>query len=239
MTGNDPLSPKKSAGWERYSLALLGVGIAALIASGVLFTMTVLDDGRNWSGPGTTTALGDPDAPLTPQPTATAAQQVSTAPIARLTIPRFNVDAPVIVLGLDEEGVMEAPDGGVDVAWYEFTAHPGTGSNAVFSGHVDWTFENGPGPAVFWNLQNMVMGDVIKVRLDDGTEYEYKVIYQEQIDPDDADVQSIVGPTPREIITLITCGGTFDRSIGHYTNRVIVKAERVQPDQPNSASAAQ
>jgi sortase A len=237
MAGNDPLIPKRQARWERYSLALLAVGIAALIAAGVLFTMTVLDDGRNWSGPGTTTALGNPDAPLTPQPTATA--DASTAPIARLQIPKYNVDAPVIVLGLDAEGVMEAPDGPVDVAWYEFTAHPGTGSNAVFSGHVDWTFDNGPGGAVFWNVKNLVLGDVIRVRLEDGTEYEYQVISREQIDPDDADVQSIVGPTPREIVTLITCGGTFDRSIGHYTNRVIVKAERVQGDQPASASAAQ
>lgn len=237
MTGHDPLTPKRQARWERYSLALLGVGIAALIASGVLFTMTLMDDGRNWSGPGTTTALGDPRAPLTPQPTATA--DASTASIVRLQIPKYNVDAPVIVLGLDEEGVMEAPDGPVDVAWYDFTAHPGTGSNAVFSGHVDWTFDSGPGGAVFWNVKNLVLGDVIKVRLEDGTEYEYQVISREQIDPDDADVQSIVGPTPREIVTLITCGGTFDRSIGHYTNRVIVKAERVQDDQPASASAAQ
>jgi LPXTG-site transpeptidase (sortase) family protein len=237
MAQNDPFAAKKSPRWERYSLALLGVGIAALIAAGVLFAMSLMDDGQNWSGPGTTTALGDPNAPLTPVATATAAQQASSAPIARLQIPKYSVDAPVIVLGLDEEGVMEAPDGPVDVAWYEFTAHPGTGSNAVFSGHVDWTFENGPAGAVFWNLKNMVIGDIVKVRLEDGTEYEYSVISREQVDPDTVDVQAVVGSTQQEIITMITCGGTFDSSAGHYTNRVIVKAKRVSGDQPASATA--
>jgi LPXTG-site transpeptidase (sortase) family protein len=151
-------------------------------------------------------------------------------------IPKYNVDAPVIVLGLDEKGVMESPEEPMDVAWYEFTAHPGAGSNAVFSGHVDWTFENGPAGAVFWNLKDLVIGDVIKVRLEDGTEYEYQVTSRQNVDPDNVDVNSIVGPTPREIVTLITCGGTFDASIGHHTERVIVKAERVQ-GQPASANA--
>jgi LPXTG-site transpeptidase (sortase) family protein len=236
MAGTDPLSPKRPGRWEKYSLALLLVGIAALIASGVLFTMSLMDDGRNWSGPGTVTGFGSLDAPLTPVATSTPAEVVSTAPIARLTIPRFSVDAPVIVLGLDEEGVMEAPDGPVDVAWYDFTAHPGAGSNAVFSGHVDWTFENGPAGAVFWNLKNLNQGDLVNVRLDDGTEFAYSVITVQQIDPDNIDVNAIVGPTEREIITLITCGGTFDSSVGHYTNRVIVQAERVQGD-PASATA--
>jgi len=41
-----------------------------------------------------------------------------------------------------------------------------------------------------------------------------------------------MGPTPNDVITLITCGGTWvpDRSMplgGNYTHRLVVRAERV------------
>ena len=37
----------------------------------------------------------------------------------------------------------------------------------------------------------------------------------------------IVGGSPEEIITLITCGGTFNSSVGEYDQRVIVQAARI------------
>ncbi len=231
MAGNDSPTPRPAARWERYSLALLGIGIAALVASVALFVFTILDSGNSYSGPGTSVAVGDPRSVFVPAPTSTPSQLVSTAPIARLTIPKYEVDAPVIVLGVDEQGVMESPDGPFDVAWYDFTAHPGTGSNAVFSGHVDWTFDSGPGGAVFWHLKDLALGDIIEVKLTDGTVFQYRMVSRQQIDPNTADVNAIVGPTPRDVITLITCGGSFDRSIGHYTARTIVQAERVPDDQ--------
>jgi sortase (surface protein transpeptidase) len=39
-------------------------------------------------------------------------------------------------------------------------------------------------------------------------------------------VQEIVGPTPNETITLITCTGVFDRNVLEYDKRLVVKAER-------------
>ena len=163
----------------------------------------------------------------------------SEAPIARLVIPKFGVDAPVVVRGIDGNGVMQSPDGPTDVAWYDFTARPGSGSNAVFSGHVDYI---NYGAAVFWNVRNLEMDDTIEVRLDDTTVYSYRVIAKEQINAATADVGTIVGHTEREIITLITCGGTFDPSSGQYDDRVIVQAERVfddvAPGLPAGASAA-
>ena len=43
-------------------------------------------------------------------------------------------------------------------------------------------------------------------------------------------IGEIVGSTAQEIITLITCGGSFDASVGQYDQRVIVRAERVYDD---------
>ena len=169
--------------------------------------------------------LSDFEAPTEIQPTPTPPP--SDAPIASLAIPKFDVEGNVITLGLDENRVMEAPDGPWDIAWYDFTAHPGTGSNAVFSAHVDWYNigpGGGPGGAVFWNLKDLQKGDLIEVQLNDGTLYQYSVTTKRQVDPAN-DFSPIVGPTDSDIVTLITCGGSFNASLGHYNARIVVQAE--------------
>jgi sortase (surface protein transpeptidase) len=42
-----------------------------------------------------------------------------------------------------------------------------------------------------------------------------------------APVSEIVGPTSREVVTLITCGGTFDSGSRNYSDRLVVRAERI------------
>ena len=50
-----------------------------------------------------------------------------------------------------------------------------------------------------------------------------------QFDADNAPLDEIVGPTGRDTLTLITCGGTFDFANGRYLQRTVVRADRV-PD---------
>jgi sortase (surface protein transpeptidase) len=40
-------------------------------------------------------------------------------------------------------------------------------------------------------------------------------------------VDQIVGATPEEVITLITCSGTFSSATHQYDKRLVVRAERV------------
>lgn len=212
--------------WNRLSLSIMGAGLAALAGAAVLFILMLTGTvGKGYSGPGTTPAIeGDIRKYLTPVATPTSDVPPSEAPIARIVIPGFEVDAPVVVRGVDAAGVMQPPDGPENVAWYEFSAKPGYGSNAVFSGHVDYI---NYGPAVFWPLKDLKEGDIVEVRLADGTVYQYKVANREQVSAEVSPEQiaQIVGPTKQEIITLITCGGTFVN--GQYDQRVVVRAERV------------
>lgn len=184
----------------------------------------------------TLTLTSTPTLARTAPPTETAAPtQIPTqAPTSnrqpapsyntRIAIPKFGVDAPIVVKGVDADGVMESSNGAYDVAWYDFTAWPGTGGNAVFSGHVDYV---GVGPAVFWHLKDLVQGDVVEVHLVDGAVYEYRVASKEQLYAGEIDVGEVTGRTEQEIITLITCAGTFDPSVGDYDQRLIVRAERI------------
>lgn len=234
----DQESPSSNTRWNRLSLLIMGTGLAALLASAVLFGLIfsgVWDGGAKASGPETPTGFGNLKVYLTPQPTATlppapTGTPQSVAPIARVVIPKFDVDAPVLTLGIDENGIMEAPEGPWDAAWYDFSARPGSGGNAVFSGHVDWYNigpGGGPGGAVFWNLKDLEQGDTVEVHLEDGTVYQYQVTVLRVIDPNTTDVGEIVGPTEDEVITLITCGGTFNPETRHYNMRVVVRAERI------------
>jgi sortase (surface protein transpeptidase) len=88
------------------------------------------------------------------------------------------------------------------------------------------------------------VGDIIKVRLEDGTEYQYKVFGNQAIPYDDPEALKVMGATPIEMLTIITCGGTWvpqwgDPLGGNYTHRQIVRAERVyeEPAQPVSRPA--
>jgi len=167
---------------------------------------------------------GLPRPTATAEPTTTPAPLLVAAPPVRLLIPAIGVDAPITVKGLRADATMDVPDGPEDVAWYNFTARPGMGSNAVISGHLDY---HDYGAAVFWRLKELREGDIVEVRLADGSVLRYRVSLKLSYDARMAPVPEIVGPTSKEVVTLITCGGTFDSGSRTYSNRLVVRAERV------------
>jgi len=165
-------------------------------------------------------------------PTATVIPLPEVAAPTRMVIEKMGVDAPIITLGLDANRLPEVPDGLDMVAWYDFSAKPGQGRNAVFSGHVDWTVNGQPVTAVFWRLGELEEGDVVRLALEDGSELLYRVTNNVTIKHDDPDGVKVMDKTPNDVITLISCGGTWvpDRSMplgGNYTHRVVVRAERI------------
>jgi sortase A len=145
-------------------------------------------------------------------------------PPARIIIPAIGVDAPLSRKGIDDNGLMQIPNGPEDVAWYDFTASPGEGSNVVFSGHLDY---RGYGPAVFYRLAELSDGDLVEVRTKDGHWHRYAVSASVSYDAAGAPVSDIVGPTSRELVTLITCDGTFNGPPLGYSHRLVVRAEPV------------
>ncbi len=170
---------------------------------------------------GTTTP--SPESSPTAAPTPQFPAPKEDAGIARILIGRAKVNAPVQVKGLNARNEMENPDGKDNVAWYDFTGRPGFGSNAVFSGHVDWyTGEQG----VFWFLRDLKDGDEIVIKMSDGMELKYRVKENITYKADAAPVAEIVGPSTNEMITLITCDGSFDAKTQDYNNRRVIRAER-------------
>jgi LPXTG-site transpeptidase (sortase) family protein len=164
-----------------------------------------------------------PPPPVQQDQVAAAVQPVSSAPIVRVGVPRVGINARVEILSLDAAGVMQDPKKPDMVAWYDFSARPGQLGNVVIAGHVDYI---NYGPAVFWRLRDLKPGDRIEVELADGTLFAYDVETLNYYDVATAPVKEITGPTPYEAITLITCGGSFNRSNLSYNQRLIVRATR-------------
>lgn len=154
----------------------------------------------------------------------------------RIVIPRISVDAEVVAAGLDSQNVPEVPLNGYDVAWYNFSARPGVGSNAVFAGHVTWN-----GQAVFYNLDSVAVGDDIVLNGENGAQLRYKVVETYLVDPNDPASLQVMAPTTSDMVTIITCGGTFfytDDPVfgGDYTDRRIIRAALNAVEPPQSAA---
>jgi len=144
-----------------------------------------------------------------------------------MIIDTLGVNAPVNTYGLDPNAVPEVPTGpgAADVvAWYNFSAEPGTGSNAVFAGHVTWF-----GPGVFFSLTSVASGDEIKLLGPDGTQLTYVVSDVFQVDAYDPESLQVMRATDEDVITIITCDGDFVDTGdpvygGEYPFRLVVRA---------------
>lgn len=140
-----------------------------------------------------------------------------------LRIPVIQVDAEV-ERAFIVDGLMQDPTGPHVVAWYGQTERVGIPGNAVFAGHVDYA---DVGPAVFARVGELGVGDSIEVVAATGAQYVYAVEWSEFYPAATAPVDEILRQTEVEEITLITCGGAFDEIAGIYSDRLIVRAQRV------------
>jgi LPXTG-site transpeptidase (sortase) family protein len=147
-----------------------------------------------------------------------------------LVIEKLGVDAPVGVFGLDANRVPEVPYDADIIAWYDFSAEPGAGGNAVFAGHRTWR-----GDAVFRHLEDLQAGDRVILRGEGGSQLTYQVFHNELIDPTNATASTWMLPTDFDVITLITCGGDYRRTDdpifgAEYDKRQVVRAALVRED---------
>lgn len=171
------------------------------------------------------------EAPPTPTPTPPGDPRLAALDIHRLVVPKLEIDAPIITLGLKDGGVMESPGGPEQVAWYDFSAKPGEIGNVVMAGHLDYINYGG---AVFWRLRELRPGDDVQLVMEDGTRVHYTVESVIAYDEATAPVRDIVGPTAEESITLITCAGSFDPNNRLYDKRLVVRGARVLPETAES-----
>ncbi|HEY0812834.1 MAG TPA: class F sortase [Pseudonocardia sp.] len=189
--------------------AFVAVAAAAVVGSTVLLTPTVAGQGP---------ALLRPPANVP-----AAAVAVPVRPVA-VAIPALGVTGPLEDLVADPATrELSAPNDPARAGWYAAGVVPGDQGPAVIGGHVD----SRRGPGVFFRLRTLYKGDLIEVTRSDGRTVRFSVLAVALFPKDAFPTQAVYGPTPGPELRLVTCGGTFDRSVRSYADNVVVDAALV------------
>ncbi|MCY0923952.1 MULTISPECIES: class F sortase [unclassified Streptomyces] len=145
--------------------------------------------------------------------------------VQRIRIPGISVDAPVMTVGLDATGWIDAPPPADPnlAGWYLNGISPGQRGSAVIVGHVD----NAQGPAVFYGLGSVRKGSRIEVERYDGRTAVFEVYGVEVFSKDAFPGARVYGDTGHAELRVITCGGGYSKAQG-YDGNVVVFARMVE-----------
>ena len=138
----------------------------------------------------------------------------------RIEIPRIGVASRLDRLGRAPDRTVQVPRRWEVAGWYAPGTRPGDPGSAVILGHVD----SKGGPAVFFRLRELRPGDEIVVVRADGSSVRFAVERTEQYDKQRFPTDAVYYPTLTPALRLVTCGGEFDATAGHYRSNVIVFA---------------
>lgn len=189
-----------------------GGGDASSVAT-TLFRSEGPDANRPTDPPSGEGAIGADLGPGEP------AAEPAAEPLA-VRIPAIGLEASLVPLGLNNDGTLEVPSAFHVAGWYVDGPLPGELGPAVITGHVD----SRSGPGAFFQLPRAKPGDEIFVDYGDGTSVSFIAERVEQHPKTAFPTGEVYGDTTRPELRLITCGGAFDRSTGHYRDNVVVWA---------------
>jgi sortase (surface protein transpeptidase) len=152
----------------------------------------------------------------------TSAPARDTSPPTEITIPSIGVHTAVVRLGRNADGTAQVPTTTKVVGWYTGGPVPGQPGPAVILGHVD----SYQGPGVFFDLKDIRPGALVEVQ-EGARTVDFAVqgvsIYTKAAFP----TAAVYGPEPDRALRLVTCGGPFDYSTGHYLDNIVAYATEV------------
>jgi len=205
-------------------------GPLAIIAGGlVLLCVAILGACRSQPPPdrgaAEVTRLASPPASGPSVAVADGALPTGTAVVApnRVRIPDRRRDARVDPVGVNPKtNDFEVPPAVDLVGWYRYG--PGleaTAGSVVIAGHVD-SAEQGAG--AFFKLRSLEPGARIEVTGADGAVRAYRVVGRETYAKSAIPLEKYFARDGAPRLTLITCGGPFDRGARSYRDNVVVTA---------------
>lgn len=141
-----------------------------------------------------------------------------------IEIPALDVKATIEEVGRLENGQMGVPKDPDQAGWFSPGTKPGGRGSAVIAGHVD----SKTGPAVFYELDKMEIGDEVLIHSEDGEIVRFAVVKKVAYPRTDAPVDAIFGFTYGSGLNLITCTGSWDRKAKTHDDRLVVYTELVE-----------
>ncbi|WP_405486690.1 class F sortase [Streptomyces sp. NBC_00096] len=210
--------------------------IALVMLTGLAMMRNGADVGAGPPQPAAAAAVGasagatvapqaDRTAPVEAPVTAPNVEVLEHSSVQRIRIPSISVDAPVMTVGLDATGWIDAPPPQEKnlAGWYLNGISPGQQGSAVIVGHVD----NAQGPAVFYGLGSVQKGSRIEVARYDGRTAVFEVYGVEVYAKNAFPGARVYGDTGQPELRVITCGGGYSKARG-YDGNVVVFARMVE-----------
>jgi hypothetical protein len=168
--------------------------------------------------------VGTPLAPSTSKtsPSVAPSATVAVVPPIELRVPALKLEAKVNPVGVDAKGDFQVPPSVDKIGWYRW----GPGANAtngsiVIAGHVDSAAE---GKGAFFRLRDLKPGDRMTLTGADGQAREFAMVSREQYEKTKIPLEKYFVRDGELRLTLITCGGPFDRKAKHYRDNIVVTA---------------
>lgn len=149
-----------------------------------------------------------------------------------VAIPSVGIDSTLLDLGLNPDRTLRAPTDYARAGWYAGGSYPGDTDSvpAIIAGHVDsWN-----GPAVFYPLTQVKVGQQVLIRRADGSVAVFDVYAARRYAKDAFPTDTVYAPTARAELRVITCTGTFDRDRRSYLDNLVLFA-RLNPAASQSA----
>lgn len=167
---------------------------------------------------------GKTEKPPAPDSEIPTQQKQNIKPI-KITIPKINVQSSIVDLSLEKDGSLQVPKDTNKVGWYVYAPPPGEVGPAVMVGHKDSNF----GKAIFYNLNQLQIGDTIQVERSDGATIVFAVEGKEEYSQNNFPTQKVYGAIDYPGLRLITCSGKFQRGLGRYSHNLVVYARIISP----------
>jgi Sortase domain len=183
--------------------------------------------GAHGPGPGRPVGARKVKAATAPAPAATG---------SALVIPSLGIDAPLVPAGASgqpQNASFDVPSDIHTVGWWDGsvrdgqrTVHedapaPGQPGVALIAGHID-SAQDGPG--ALYDLGHIAVGAIIVVRGSQGHTSRWTVSSPPQTALKTGLPSSLWVTSGAPKLALVTCGGPFDYTTGHYLDNVIVWA---------------
>jgi hypothetical protein len=143
-----------------------------------------------------------------------------------IDIPTIGVHAKVVPLGLNPDRTIAVPplSSPMETSWFDEGPAPGEPGAAAILGHVDAA---SVGPAVFYDLGELRPGAMIFVQLRSGRTAIFETYAVALYAKSSFPTAKVFGYTSWPTLRLITCGGVFDPSTGHYLGNIVAFASYV------------
>lgn len=207
------------AGWLRVAGAgvLIALGFAFVVTGIRLWRSTAPDIGTIPPAAAAPSSLAGPAA-AGPAPSHPAAPFTPT----RLRVPRLGVDAPVVPVSVQPDGLLAVP-GDVDtIGWWSAGAAAAAPSGTVvLVGHVDSARQ---GPGAFFGLRTLQPGDRVILSGADDRTAAYTVAARRQYPKSALPSGEVFGQHTTPRLVLVTCGGRFNHETRHYSDNTVVYA---------------